>query len=285
MHLLFDFVLNPDVMLALAREDAEPLAEGLRSQPGLPNGGQWATFLRNHDELDLSRLSVDQRADVFAAFGPDESMQLYGRGLRRRLAPMLGNDRARLELAYSLQFSLPGTPVLRHGEEIGMGDDLSLPGRDAFRTPMQWDSTVNGGFSTASPELLVRPVISDGPYGTESVNVMRQRTDRDSLLAWFTRLISVRRECPEIGGGTVSLVDVSTPRSVLVHRLDAPSGSLVLLHNLASSDTVVDLPGLAKDGAVQEMFASAACLDDLPDDLVGVTLPGYGYRWIRLLEP
>jgi maltose alpha-D-glucosyltransferase/alpha-amylase len=129
IHMLFDF------MLALARGNPELIIDALRDTPALPAGGQWATFLRNHDEVDLSRLTAEQRGEVFAAFGPDENMQLYGRGIRRRLAPMLGGDRRRIELAYALQFSLRGTPVLRYGEEIGMGEDLSLNGRDAIRTP------------------------------------------------------------------------------------------------------------------------------------------------------
>ncbi|MEE3918418.1 hypothetical protein V2I01_07010 [Micromonospora sp. BRA006-A] len=119
--MLFDFMLNGRLMLAFAREDPEAIIDALRDTPKLPTGGQWATFLRNHDEIDLSRLTADQRNDVLAKFGPDENMQLYGRGIRRRLAPMLGNDRRHIELAYSLQFSLRGTPVLRYGEEIGMG--------------------------------------------------------------------------------------------------------------------------------------------------------------------
>src|SRR3954447_26819403 len=158
-------------MLALARRNPESIIDALRDTPALPVGGQWATFLRNHDEVDLSRLTTEQRAEVFEQFGPDENMQLYGRGIRRRLAPMLGNDRRHIELAYSLQFSLRGTPVLRYGEEIGMGDDLSLDGGNAIRTPMQWSLLPNGGFSTARTADLVRPVVSDGEYGYEKVNV------------------------------------------------------------------------------------------------------------------
>ena len=149
--MLFDFMLNGRLMLALAR--GEPGADHRRAARHARScrpGGQWATFLRNHDEVDLSRLTAEQRDEVFAKFGPDENMQLYGRGIRRRLAPMLGNDRRRIELAYALQFSLRGTPVLRYGEEIGMGDDLSLDGRDAIRTPMQWSLLPNAGFSTAA---------------------------------------------------------------------------------------------------------------------------------------
>ena len=150
-------------MLALARGSAEPIVLALRQTPTLPPAAQWATFLRNHDEIDLSRLTAEQRDDVFAAFGPDEDMRLYDRGIRRRLAPMLGGDRRRIELAYSLQFTLRGTPVLRYGEEIGMGDDLSLPGRDAIRTPMQWSS--NPGPASPRRSETVRPVIDRGEYG------------------------------------------------------------------------------------------------------------------------
>ncbi|MEV5447624.1 alpha-amylase family glycosyl hydrolase, partial [Streptomyces sp. NPDC052644] len=182
IHMLFDFMLNGRLMLALAREDPEAIIDALRDTPKLPTGGQWATFLRNHDEIDLSRLTADQRNDVLAKFGPDENMQLYGRGIRRRLAPMLGNDRRHIELAYALQFSLRGTPVLRYGEEIGMGEELSLDGRDAIRTPMQWSYKENGGFSTADPEKLIRPVIDKGDFGYQKVNVTAQRADSTSLL-------------------------------------------------------------------------------------------------------
>ena len=284
MHLLFDFVLNPQIMLALARGAAEPLLEGLRSAPTVPTGGQWATFLRNHDELDLSRLTVAQREEVFAAFGPQARMQLYGRGLRRRLAPMLGNDRRRLELAYALQFSLPGTPVLRYGEEIGMGDDLSLPGRDAFRTPMQWDGSRNGGFSTAPAGQLVRPAVSRGEFGFRAVNVSRQRGDRDSLLTWFSRTISVRRECPELGRGRAAAVDVALPPGVLAHRVDDAAGSLLFLHNLADEPVTVDLSAMDGVHVVEEMLSdgSGPPADAAPAE---VSLAGYGYRWMRLGAP
>src|SRR5439155_13552532 len=180
LHMLLDFILNGQLMLALARQDPEPVVGALRGTPTLPAGGQWATFLRNHDEIDLSRLTAEQRAEVFAAFGPDRAMRLYDRGVRRRLAPMLGGDRRRLEMAYSLQFTLRGTPVLRYGEEIGMGEDLSLPGRQAIRTPMQWSSRRHAGFTRADEP--VRPVVSGGGYGYARVNVSEQRRHADSLL-------------------------------------------------------------------------------------------------------
>jgi maltose alpha-D-glucosyltransferase/alpha-amylase len=145
--MIFAFRLNQAIMLALARQNAGPLIATVRGLPALPRHAQWATFLRNHDEVDLGRLTPQERHEVFVAFGPDPNMQLYNRGIRRRLAPMLGGNRRRLEMAYSLQFTMPGTPVIRYGDEIGMGENLDLPEREAIRTPMQWDDTINSGFS------------------------------------------------------------------------------------------------------------------------------------------
>ncbi|MEU4687633.1 alpha-amylase family protein [Actinoplanes sp. NPDC023714] len=281
IHMLFDFMLNARVILGLAREDPEPIIDALRDSPKLPAGGQWATFLRNHDEIDLSRLTADQRQDVFARFGPDEDMQLYGRGIRRRLAPMLGNDRRRLELAYALQFSLRGTPVLRYGEEIGMGDDLTLKGRDAIRTPMQWSQLPNGGFTTADPKLLGRPVITGGEFGYETVNVTAQRHDPRSLLSWFERMIRTLREAPEIGCGTCSHVDVPAPRGVLVHRADDHTGAMLFVHNLGTEAGVVDLSSLAAEAEFpNDVLADQEYPE--PGKLDAIRVEGYGYRWIRL---
>ncbi|EEP71472.1 trehalose synthase [Micromonospora sp. ATCC 39149] len=281
IHMLFDFMLNGRLMLALARRDPEPIIEALRDTPMLPAGGQWATFLRNHDEIDLSRLTAEQRNQVYAEFGPEEHMRIYDRGIRRRLAPMLGNDRRRVELAYALQFSLRGTPVLRYGEEIGMGEDLSLPGREAIRTPMQWSFKPNAGFSTAEEEKLVRPVIDSGDFSYEKVNVTAQRGDPRSLLSWFERMIRTLREAPEIGSGSTTHIDVPMPAGALAHRADGPTGTMVFLHNLGAEDVEVDLGGLAAeadlpmDVLADRHYGEVGKLDSLK-------LSGYGYRWIRL---
>jgi maltose alpha-D-glucosyltransferase/alpha-amylase len=280
-HMMFNFLLNSDLWLALARSDAEPVVESLQALPKLPALAQWATFLRNHDELDLSRLTTDQRAEVMAEFAPKEDMRIYGRGIRRRLAPMLKGDRARMEMAYSLQFSMPGTPVLRYGEEIGMGEDLSLDGREAIRTPMQWKPDRNAGFSTAPTEQLVNPIPTRGKFSARKVNALDESRDESSLLRWFEQLIRVLRECPEIGNGDPSVVDVATPRSVLVHRFDAPEGSVLLLHNLADEPATVDLSSLGKLPGAHEVFSDGP-YDPLPRVLSGLKLNGYGYRWIRL---
>jgi maltose alpha-D-glucosyltransferase / alpha-amylase len=283
LQMLFAFRLNEALMLALAREEPGPVAEALATLPALPRHGQWATFLRNHDEVDLSQVSESERQEVFAAFGPDRRHQLYGRGIRRRLAAMLDGGgsagKRRLRMAHSLQFTMPGTPVLRYGDEIGMGEDLSLPERDAIRTPMQWSATPNGGFSTAAAEDLVRPVLSAGPFAYEQVNVTDQRRDPDSLLMWFERMLHTRRECQEIGIGDHHVVPAE-PAHVLVHRAEAPSGSIVFLHNLCDEPARVSVPEQPdEDGHPVEVFSDR----EYPDpDLRDLEIDGYGFRWIRL---
>jgi maltose alpha-D-glucosyltransferase/alpha-amylase len=280
-HMMFAFLVNANVWLALARSDAEPLVTSLQNLPKLPAMGQWATFLRNHDELDLSRLTDEQRSDVMAAFAPRQDMRLYGRGIRRRLAPMLDGDRRHIELAYALQFSLPGTPVLRYGEEIGMGENLRLEGRDAIRTPMQWERGPTAGFSSAAPERLVVPVPTRGKYSARRVNVQEQSRDAASLLRWFEQLIRVLRECPEIGNGTPSVIDVPMPRSVLVHRFDVDGGAIVLLHNLADEPVSVDLSTLGSVPDACEVFSDGP-YGSLGRRLADLELNPWGYRWIRL---
>jgi maltose alpha-D-glucosyltransferase / alpha-amylase len=279
LTMLFDFLLNDALVLALARRRAEPIVAALRTSPMLPAGAQWATFLRNHDEIDLSRLTSQQRTTVFDEFGPDRDMRIYGRGIRRRLAPMLGGNRKRLELAYSLQFTLRGTPVLRYGEEIGMGDDLSLPDRDAIRTPMQWSGAKNAGFTTA--DRPVRPVVTSKDFSYETVNVAVQRSDPASLLSWFERMISTLREAPEIGIGTCTALDREMAPGVLVHRADARTGSMLFVHNLDDSPAQIDLSDVCGPGD-----EPANVFGDQPyaeaGQLTRVDIDGYGYRWIRL---
>jgi len=281
LPMLFNFLLNQRTFLALARGEVAPILAALEAMPSIPPSCQWATFLRNHDEIDLGRLGAKEQAEVFAAFGPSPKMQLYGRGIRRRLAPMLGGDRRRLEMAYALQFSLPGTPVIRYGEEIGMGDDLSLPERNAIRTPMQWTSGANAGFSDADAGDLCRPVISGGDFGYEKVNVVSQRDDASSLVSWMGRMLHTVRECSEFGAGQTSPVDSGAP-SVLALRHEGPTGVMLSLVNLADEPCRVDLgtqPG--QQGEPLEVFANRD-YGSVGAELNKVELDGYGYRWIRL---
>jgi maltose alpha-D-glucosyltransferase/alpha-amylase len=279
LPMLFNFLLNQRTFLALAREEVSPILQALAETPAIPETCQWATFLRNHDEVDLGRLVGHEHDEVFAAFGPDPDMQLYGRGIRRRLAPMLGNDRRRIEMAYALQFALPGTPVIRYGDEIGMGDDLALPERNAIRTPMQWSNAVHGGFSNCRRVRdLRRPVISGGEFGYQQVNVEDQQRDPASLLGWFQRALLILRECPEFGNGDCSYVDTGD-RHVLALVRDAPSGSMLAVTNLSRRRATVDLPSVIEgDGEPVEVFADQTY--EAPGPQLGIG--PYGYRWIRL---
>ncbi|GAA3277254.1 alpha-amylase family protein [Dactylosporangium vinaceum] len=278
LQMLFAFRLNQALMLALARHDPQPVIAALRKLSSLPRHGQSATFLRNHDEVDLSGLTDEERADVFTAFGPDRRHRLYERGIRRRLAPMLGDERW-LRMAYSLQFTMPGTPVLRYGDELGMGEDLSLPEREAIRTPMQWSATPNAGFSTAAPDALIRPVVQAGPFGYERVNATDQGREADSLLLWFERMLHTLRECEEIGTGEHVVVPVGTP-CIMVHRAQASSGSIMFVHNLGERPAKVCLRlQTDEDELPVEVFSDR----EYPlRDLTELEVDGYGYRWIRL---
>jgi maltose alpha-D-glucosyltransferase/alpha-amylase len=263
----------------MASGDVEPLRWALEQTAQRPDAAQWVHFLRSHDECDLGRLSDEQRQQVFRAFGPEKNMQLYNRGIRRRLTPMLHNDRRRLELAFSLLFSLPGTPMMQYGDEIGIGDDLSLPERECARTPMQWTSERNGGFSRA--DQVVRPVIDDGEYGYRKVNVANQRRDRDSLLNFVERTIRVRRECPEISWGAFEIIKSSAP-DVLVLRYDWRNTSLVTLHNFASEARQVSFNVGASGGELLVDVFSETDSRAQSSDRHTINLQPYGYRWLRV---
>jgi glycosidase len=247
---------------------------------------QWANFLRNHDELTLDQLTDTEREEIFSAFGPEEDMQLFGRGLRRRLPPMLDGDQARLRLAYGLMFSLPGTPVLFYGEEIGMGENLAIPGRMSVRTPMQWTRERSAGFSTAAPTKLRRP-IPDGRFGPLAVNVEDQRRDRDSMLNWMERMIRRRRETPELGRGAFAVLESGGP-SVLAHRVDGDSRTLVFVHNLAAEPCEVRVPlGLPPDDVddgvnVTDLLQGQDVAAVDARGRLTVTAAGYGVHWLAL---
>jgi len=280
LQALFNFPLNRALFLALAEGSADPVRLALNELPSIPGAGQWVNFLRHHDELNLLRLTSRQREQVYAAFGPEAELQVYDRGLRRRLAPMLGGDQGWLRLAYSLLFSLPGTPMLFYGEELGMGENLSLPGRLSVRAPMQWSTYDNGGFSSAPVEQHVRPVLAGGDYGFEQVAVSRQRGDRDSLLNWLAMLIRVRRECPEIGTGQWSVIDAGDD-AVLGLRHDGAEASTVILNNLASTHRTVTLELPADEAERATDLLGDRDYTPLADDQ-RMRLNGHGYRWLRL---
>ena len=281
LHMMFNFPVNQHLFLALAIGDSRPLAEALETTKPRPATSQWGMFLRNHDELDLGRLRPAQRRRVFEAFGPDKDMQLYGRGIRRRLAPMLGSNRRQLELAYSLMLTLPGTPVLRYGDEIGMGDDLSLPERNCARTPMQWSSEPNGGFTTCRKPVL--PVITGGAYGFEHVNVAAQRRDPDSLLNWMERVLRMRKEVPEIGWGDFEVLPLAQ-KAVLVVRYEWRGNGVVFAHNLDADPLEIKLDA-RRLGSGGEFLINLLSEAHSNADRRGrhcILLEPYGYRWFRV---
>jgi len=281
MQMMFNFQVNQHLFYALAASDWRPLAKALKATKPRPATAQWGLFLRNHDELDLGRLSPEHRKIVFDAFGPDPEMQLYQRGIRRRLAPMLEGDRRRIELAYSLMFTLPGTPVIRYGDEIGMGDDLSLRERTCARTPMQWSDEPRGGFTKSDKPVL--PVITGGPFGYEHVNAAKQRRDANSMLNWTERIVRMRKEVPEIGWGDFEILQTRDTR-VFAMRYDWRNNSVLFVHNLDSRPREIYLdPGIPGDAG--QLLVNLLSDDHSRADENGkhrLLIEAYGYRWYRV---
>lgn len=282
LNMLFNFLLDNYLFLALARQEAEPIKRCWGLLPTIPEEGQWANFLRNLDEADLERLTDEERQEVFEAFAPKEEMQIFGRGVRRRLAPMLGGARPRLELAYSLLFSLPGSPAIVYGDEIGMGDDLSLDGRKAVRTPMQWTGGKNAGFSDAPAESLKRPVIGKGDFSYKKVNVEAQRNDPGSFWHWMRRLISARRDSPECGWGTLDIVECDRPE-VFAHQCKYQRNSLIAVHNLSEKPCTASLRTAHPGEQFRRIFGDAEA-ESAEGGSVRVKLEGYGYGWYRVSD-
>jgi maltose alpha-D-glucosyltransferase/alpha-amylase len=278
LQLMLNFPVNQRLFYALATSDVGPLIWALQQTAKKPRDAQWVNFLRSHDELDLGRLSPEQRREVFDAFAPDPRMQLYDRGIRRRLAPMLGNDRRRLELAFSLLFSLPGTPMMQYGDEIGMGDDLTLDERECARTPMQWTPERHGGFSRA--ERTVRPVIDDDKFGYRVVNVADQRRDPESLLNWTERRIRMRKECPEFGWGDFTVLRIDAT-DVLAIRYDFRGTSMLTLHNFSPRrQTVAVEPKSPGGGLLLNVFDDKHSRSE--SGVHEITLEPYAHRWYRV---
>jgi maltose alpha-D-glucosyltransferase / alpha-amylase len=279
LQMMLNFPVNQRMWYAMATVDLQPLTWALTETRKRPVEAQWAQFLRSHDELDLGRLSPEERQQVFDALGPQKNMQLYDRGIRRRMAPMLGNDRRRIELAFSLLFSLPGTPVMLYGDEIGMGDNLDLPERECARTPMQWTRERHGGFTVSDRPIV--PVNSDRTFGYQTVNAADQRRDPHSLLNWTERRIRMRKECPEISWGDFTLL-ATNQKSVLAMRYDWRNVSLITLHNFGSGRVDVELRAGAPRG---DLLVNVFDEDHSRADGAGLhhlRLEPYGYRWYRV---
>ncbi|MGI9054035.1 MAG: alpha-amylase family protein [Ilumatobacteraceae bacterium] len=281
LHLLFDFLLMQATYVAMARGDAEPIERALRQRRAIPDEGSWATFLRNHDELTLDKLTEAERGEVFAAFGPDPDMQLYGRGLRRRLPTMLRGDQRRMRMAYSLMFSMPGTPTLFYGEEIGMAENLAIDGRLAVRTPMQWSPGPTAGFSAAPPDALCRPLPTVAGFRPADVNVESQRPEPESLLNWFERIIRLRKELPEVGWGECTVLETGEP-SVLVVRFDWQGRSVITAHNLAKRAASVRIElGDHAATELRDLLQPGRPIKSR-DGRARIPLRAHDHRWFRL---
>ncbi len=281
MHMLFSFITNQALYLSFVRQDATAVADALRSLPPIPPEGQWANFIKNHDEASLDKLTDTERQEVFDAFAPKKSMRLFERGIRRRFPTMVDGDRRRMELAYSLMFSLPGTPVLFYGEEIGLGENLAMTDREAVRPPMPWSAEPGAGFTIAREKGLRRPLLQKGPFGYRELNVEDQRRDPGSLLNWMERAIRTRKEWPEFGWGKWQVLGTRNP-AVLAHIATWEGSSVMALHNFsdAPARVTVKLPKDAAAGRWVGIFGAAdAEAPSVDGRRVRCEMEPYGYHW------
>jgi maltose alpha-D-glucosyltransferase/alpha-amylase len=267
-HMCFQFAVMPRLYIALAKQDRSSIVQIMNEIPPIPPGCQWATFLRNHDELTLEMVTPEERQFMWDYYAPDHRYRL-NLGIRRRLAPLMDNDRRKIELLHSLLFTLPGTPVLYYGDEIGMGDDVTLFDRNGVRTPMQWSSEANGGFSTVNESLLYAPVINDPVYGYHAVNVAAQQADPGSLLYTVRRMIHTRKMLPVLASGALEWLDTLPKQALCFWRTDSRQ-RLLALHNLSEQPLTVELPAPMAD----------ALNPQAPRMERSVTLQAYGYRWL-----
>ncbi|MDF1515296.1 MAG: alpha-amylase family glycosyl hydrolase, partial [Anaerolineae bacterium] len=279
MHMNFHFPLMPRIFMALAKADRTPIEQIMARTPELPELCQWGTFLRCHDELTLEMVTPEEREFMWDFYAPEPRMRL-NLGIRRRLAPLLGNDLRRIKVANSILLSFIGSPFLYYGDEIGMGDNIWLEDRDGVRTPMQWDDSPNAGFSTAPADKITDPVIDDVDYGYKKVNVKAQLLDHDSLLNWTRQILSIRKQHPEFGRGRLCMLQPENP-AILAYIREYRNHSVLVVNNLASSPQAVKLisPELA-DVSLVDLFTEETRLS--ADAAWLLQLDPYAYRWFAV---
>ena len=281
-HMCFHFPVMPRLFMALARHAAAPVIDILKATPPIPPEAQWCTFLRNHDELTLEMVTEDERQWMWAHYAPEPRMRL-NLGIRRRLAPLLGGDARQIELANALLFALPGTPIFYYGDEIGMGDNIWLDDRDGVRTPMQWDAGPNAGFSDAAADKLYAPVIAEGPFQYQAVNLAAQQAQQGSQWHRLRNLITIRRAHSAFGWGTAQFLSLTNPAVLGVVRQHGPE-TILAVHNLAPEAQQIsldwaDVPAPRRQ-AHTELAAVGLTLQPSPAGLT-LALAGYGYAWLR----
>ncbi len=268
-HMAYHFPVMPTLYMALKREDASDIVKALEATPAIPPNCQWGVFLRNHDELTLEMVTDEDRAYMYQEYAPDPAMK-KNVGIRRRLMPLLGNDRSWFELLHGVLLSLPGSPFLYYGDEIGMGDNYLLNDRDGVRTPMQWSGNPGAGFSTADPSRFSVPLIADPAYEPGKVNVADQQASRSSLLNWVRSLLAVRRSLPVFGTGSFELVDLGDPAVLGYRRFDRQTDTLVVA-NFSSSPRSVEL-----EHPMVDLWSGRLWND-------AVELPGCEFAWLGMV--
>jgi maltose alpha-D-glucosyltransferase/alpha-amylase len=279
-HMAFHFPLMPRMFMGLRLEDRKPITEILQQTPDIPPSCQWCLFLRNHDELTLEMVTSVERDYMYDLYAGDKAMRL-NLGIRRRLAPLLDNDRRRIELMNGMLLSLPGTPIIYYGDEIGMGDNIYLGDRNGVRTPMQWSGGWNGGFSNADPERLYSPPILNPVYGCQAVNVLSQKRFSHSLLSWMKRIIDIRRSSPVFGSGSIEFLYPANHR-ILAYVRQLEKETILVVNNLSDAAQAVELDLRRYKGNILiEMFGRNVFprIGDLPYLL---TMGPYQFFWFRL---
>lgn len=279
-HMAFHFPLMPRLFMALRKESATPVIDILRQTPEIPATCQWAIFLRNHDELTLEMVSDEERDYMYAEYAADPQMRI-NKGIRRRLAPLLGNNRRAIELLTSLLLSLPGTPVMYYGDEIGMGDNVFLGDRNGVRTPMQWNADRNAGFSKASPAMLYSPVIADPLNGYQSINVEAQERAPSSLLNWTRRLIQIRKRCQAFGAGSFSIIDTDNT-SIFAFVRSIPERTVLVVANLSRFVKPVHLDLSAHQGKHLVEILGSADFPTISTDPYFLSLGPHSFYWFEI---
>jgi maltose alpha-D-glucosyltransferase/alpha-amylase len=282
-HMAFHFPLMPRIYMAIGQEDRFPVTDILRQTPDIPANCQWALFLRNHDELTLEMVTDVERDYLWSTYAADPRARL-NLGIRRRLAPLMDNDRRKIELMNALLLSLPGTPILYYGDEIGMGDNIYLGDRNGVRTPMQWTLDRNGGFSRCDPAKLYLPPIMDAVYGYQAVNVEAQSRSLSSLLSWTKRMIAVRKTSQVFGRGSLTFIRPSN-RAVLVYAREFNGEVILCVANLSRSAQSAALDLSPWKGRMPEEMMGRTRFQAVTDQPYIVTLAPYGFFWLRLVEP
>ncbi len=279
-HMAFHFPLMPRMYMAIAREDRHPITDIMRQTPDIPENCQWAIFLRNHDELTLEMVTDRERDYLWSTYAADPRARINV-GIRRRLAPLMDNDRRKIELLHSLLLSMPGTPIMYYGDELGMGDNIFLGDRNGVRTPMQWSEDRNGGFSRAEPQRLLLPPIMDPVYGFQAVNVEAQQRNPSSLLNWMKRMISIRQSRRVFGRGTLRFLYPAN-RKILAYLREYQGETILCVVNLARSAQGVELDLSEFEGRVPIEMTGQSAFPPVGELPYFLTLPGHGFFWFVL---